>query len=148
MKITSPVVGEVEVSADRVIEFPAGLPGFEACRQFTLLHAEDNDAPRLFMLQCLDDQDVMFTVTTPDFLGLNYEFALTDDEVAALQLGSSDEVSVLLIVRRNEDENGAPAESPVRANLMAPLVLNTTARRGLQKVIGRVDTSVTLKAVP
>lgn len=148
MKITSPVVGEVEVSADRVIEFPAGLPGFEACHQFTLLHSEDNDAPRLFMLQCIDDQDVMFTVTTPDFLGLNYEFALTDDEVAALQLTSSDDVSVLLIVRRNEDEDGVPAESPVRANLMAPLVLNTTTRRALQKVIGRVDTSVTLRAVP
>lgn len=146
MKITSPVIGEVEVSADRVIEFPAGLPGFEACRQFTLLHAEENDAPNLFMLQSLDDQDVLFTVTTPDFLGLNYEFALTDDEVATLQLTSSDEVSVLLIVRRNEEADAAAA--PIRANLMAPLVLNTTARRGLQKVIGRVDTSVTLKAVP
>jgi hypothetical protein len=30
---------------------------------------------------------------------------------------------------------------------MAPLVLNTATRLGLQKVIGRVDTSVTLKAV-
>ena len=37
MKISSPVVGEVEVSPERVITFPAGLPGFEACRQFALL---------------------------------------------------------------------------------------------------------------
>mgnify|MGYP000187311909 CR=1 FL=1 len=41
MKITSPVVGEMEVSADRVIDFPAGLPGFENCRQFTLVPGGD-----------------------------------------------------------------------------------------------------------
>ena len=142
MKITSPVVGEMEVSADRVIAFPTGLPGFETCKQFTLLHTEGCDAPKLFLLQCLDDPEVVFTVTTPDTLGLNYEFALTDDEVAALQLSNPDDVSVLLIVRRND-----AGSAPVHANVMAPLVLNTATRRALQKIIGKVDTSVTLKAV-
>ena len=140
MKISSPVVGEVEVSPERVITFPAGLPGFEACRQFALLHAEGNDAPQLFMLQSLDDADVGFTVTTPDILGLNYEFALSDAEVDDLQLTDPADVSVLLIVRRDGD-------NPVHANVMAPLVINTATRRGLQKIIGKVDTSVTLKAV-
>ncbi|MDY0036162.1 MAG: flagellar assembly protein FliW [Zoogloea oleivorans] len=147
MKITSPIVGEVEVSSDRIIEFPAGLPGFEACRQFTLLHDEGSEAPQAFMLQSLNDPDVMFSVTTPDVLGLNYEFTLSDDEVAALQLTNPDDVSLLLIVRHNDSADSNPAESPVRANLMAPLVVNTTTRRGLQKVIGRVDTRVTLHAV-
>ncbi|WP_374266859.1 flagellar assembly protein FliW [Zoogloea sp.] len=141
MKITSPVVGEMEVSADRVITFQAGLPGFEACRQFTLVHSADSDSPKLFVLQCLDDPQVAFTVTTPDVLGLNYEFGLTDTEVATLDLASADDASVLLIVSRND------ASAPIHANVMAPLVVNTTTRRGLQKIIGKVDTSVTLKAV-
>lgn len=140
MKISSPVVGEIEVSPERVLTFPAGLPGFEACRQFALLHAEGNDAPQLFMLQSLDDADVGFTVTTPDILGLNYEFALSDAEVDDLQLTDPADVSVLLIVRRDGD-------NPVHANVMAPLVINTATRRGLQKIIGKVDTSVTLKAI-
>jgi flagellar assembly factor FliW len=140
MKISSPVVGEIEVSPERVITFPAGLPGFEACRQFALLHAEGNDAPQLFMLQSLDDADVGFTVTTPDILGLNYEFVLSDAEVDDLQLTDPADVSVLLIVRRDGD-------NPVHANVMAPLVINAATRRGLQKIIGTVDTSVTLKAV-
>ena len=140
MKISSPVVGEIEVSPERVITFPAGLPGFEACRQFALLHAEGNDAPQLFMLQSLDDADVGFTVTTPDNLGLNYEFVLSDAEVDDLQLTDPADVSVLLIVRRDGD-------NPVHANVMAPLVINTATRRGLQKIIGKVDTTVTLKAV-
>ena len=140
MKISSPVVGEVEVSPERVITFPAGLPGFEACRQFALLHAEENEAPRLFVLQSLDDTEVAFTVTTPDVFGLNYEFALSDTEVDDLQLTNPADAIVLLIVRRD-------ADSPVHANVMAPLVINTATRRGLQKIIGKVDTSVTLKAI-
>ena len=140
MKISSPVVGEIEVSPERGITFPAGLPGFEACRLFALLHADGNDAPQLFMLQSLDDADVGFTVTTPDILGLNYEFVLSDAEVDDLQLTEPADVSVLLIVRRDGD-------NPVHANVMAPLVINTATRRGLQKIIGKVDTSVTLKAV-
>lgn len=140
MKISSPVVGEIEVSPDRIITFPAGLPGFEACRQFALLHAEGNDAPKLFVLQSLDDAEVGFTVTSPDVLGLNYEFTLTDAEVDDLQLTEAADASVLLIVRSD-------SEKPVHANVMAPLVINTATRRGLQKIIGKVDTTVTLKAV-
>lgn len=142
MKITSPVIGEVEVSPDRIIEFPNGLPGFEASRQFTLLHPEGNTAPNIFVLQGVDAPEVTFTVTTPDVLGLNYEFTLTDDEVAALQLGNPDDVSVLLIVRDNDEGSAAP-----QTNVMAPLVVNTASRRAVQKIIGRVDTSVTLRAV-
>lgn len=142
MKITSPIVGEVDVSADRILNFPGGLPGFEACHQFTLLHSEEVESPTLFVLQCLDDPEVAFNVTTPDVLGLNYEFSLNDDEVAALHLSSSDDASLLLIV-----SPGEPGEQPVRANVMAPLVINTATRHGLQKIIGKVDASVTLKAV-
>lgn len=140
MKISSPVVGEIEVSPERVITFPAGLPGFEACRQFALLHSEGNEAPTLFMLQSLDDTEVAFTVTPPDIFGLNYEFTLSDTEVDDLQLTDPADAMVLLIVRSD-------ADNPVHANVMAPLVINSATRRGLQKIIGKVDTSVTLKAV-
>ncbi|WP_374482203.1 flagellar assembly protein FliW [Zoogloea sp.] len=142
MKITSPVIGEIEVSPDRIIEFPNGLPGFETARQFTLLHPEGNDAPNIFVLQGVDNPEVTFTVTTPDILGLNYEFTLTDDEIAALQLGNPDDVSVLLIVRNNDTDAAAP-----QVNVMGPLVVNIDSRRAIQKIIGRVDTSVTLRAV-
>lgn len=142
MKITSPVIGEVEVSPERIIEFPNGLPGFESSRQFTLLHPEDNEAPNVFVLQGVDTPEVTFTVTTPDVLGLNYEFTLTDDEVAALQLANPDDISVLLIVRNNDTDGAAP-----QANVMAPLVVNTANRRAIQKIIGRVDASVTLRAL-
>jgi flagellar assembly factor FliW len=144
MKIASPVLGELDVSPEHIIDFPAGLPGFESSKRFTLLHAEGG-TPKMFLLQSLDDTELVFSVTTPDVLGLNYEFELGDGEVDALQLGDPADVSVLLIVHRDA---AAPAgESPFRANLMAPLVINAASRRGLQKIIGRVDCDVTLRAV-
>ena len=57
-----------------------------------------------------------------------------------LQLTDPADATLLVIVRRD-------ADNPVHANVMAPLVINTATRRGLQKIIGKVDTSVTLKAI-
>jgi flagellar assembly factor FliW len=40
MQIKSPLFGSAEIAEDKIIEFPSGLPGFEQCRRFTLLHEE------------------------------------------------------------------------------------------------------------
>ena len=50
-----------------------------------------------------------------------------------------------MILRRDDQVKGA-AELPVKANLMAPLVINAAQRIGIQKVIGRVGCDVTLRA--
>ena len=79
MKIESQVFGTVDIPDDKVIEFPAGLPGFEDCKQFALVH-EDGSTSSLFLLQSLDNPAAVFSITGPDRLGVNYEFGLTDDE--------------------------------------------------------------------
>lgn len=85
MKIESPMLGAVEVSDDKLIEFPAGLPGFEHCRRFALVH-EEGGGSTVFQLQSADDPEVSFSVTGPEQFGITYEFALSDEEVATLQL--------------------------------------------------------------
>ena len=144
MKIESPMFGIVEVSEDKVIDFPAGLPGFEHCKRFALVH-EEGKAPTVFLLQSADDPAVAFSVTGPENLGVNYEFGLDDDEVAILQLTSPTEALVAVIVRK-EDTHGSPATAGLRANFMAPLVINIAARRGLQKVINKLGCEITLRA--
>jgi flagellar assembly factor FliW len=145
MKIESHVFGSVEVSEDKVIEFPAGLPGFETSRRFALVHDQDSDAS-LFLLQSADDPDVVFSVTAPENLGVNYEFVLDDVEVAMLRLGKPEDALVAVIVRKDDGDGGSPATAGLRANFMAPLVINFAARRGLQKVIDRLGFDVTLRA--
>lgn len=145
MKIESQVFGTVEIADEKVIEFPAGLPGFEDCKRFALVH-EDGKSSALFLLQSLDNPAAVFSLTSPDTLGVNYEFALTDEEAAQLQLANPADAFVAVIVRKDEGEAGNPATAGMRANFMAPLVINVAARRGLQKVITRLGCDVTLRA--
>lgn len=141
MKIDSPVLGAVEVSDDKVIEFPAGLPGFENSRRFVLLHEEGGDN-NVFLLQSVDDAGVAFSLTGPEQLGITYEFPLTDDEVASLRLSRPEDAVVAVIVRKDDN---APANAGLRANFMAPLLINTRQQRGLQKIIDKFDYDIILR---
>lgn len=142
MKIESPVLGVVDVSDDKVIDFPAGLPGFEHCHRFVLVHEEGRETT-VFQLQSVDDPDVSFSLTGPEQFGITYEFPLSDDEVAALQLDRPEDALVAIIVRKEGED---PATAGLRANFMAPLVINVGARRGLQKVINKLGCDIILRA--
>ena len=143
MKIESPRFGSLEVDADKIIEFPGGLPGFEDCKQFTLLEMGEGKSSGVGILQSVDHPEVAFSVAEPGQFGLHYEFSLTEDEENLLRVSRIEDVAVFLILRRNEN---AASDVPVKANLMAPLVINAAQRIGLQKVIGRVGCDVTLRA--
>ncbi len=142
MHIESPVFGPLEVNAENIIEFPAGLPGFDACHRFAFV--EENEHANVLQMQSVDDPEIVFSVTDPAALGVNYEFVLNDDEVNALALKTPEEATVAVIVRRTDVE-GSPAEAGLKANFMAPLVINMNARRGLQKVMEDVGCDVTLR---
>jgi len=144
MKVESPVVGSLDISADKIIEFPKGLPAFEQCRQFTLVHEEG--AKAILLLQSVDDPAVVFSIAGADSLGVNYEFSLNDDETAMIGLEDPQDAAVAVIVRKLKGEQETPATVGLQANFMAPLVINTKTRRGLQKNIGKLGCDVTLRA--
>lgn len=144
MHIESPVFGALDVSDENIIEFPAGLPGFDHCHRFTFV--AEGDAAKVLQMQSVDDPQVVFSVTDPAALGVNYEFVLSDAEVSALGLKAPEDVTVAVIVRKRDgDADGSPADAGLKANFMAPLVINTAARKGLQKVMENVGCEVTLK---
>lgn len=146
MNIDSPVLGRIEVSDDKIIDFPAGLPGFEHLHRFALLHDEDNEARELFLLLAVDAPEVLFSVTDPANVAVHYELRLTDEESAEIGLDDPAQAAVLVILRREEGE-GAPETAGLRANFMAPLIVNLETRRGLQKIMSRVDCEVTLRSL-
>ena len=126
MKIESPRFGVLEVDASRIIEFPAGVAGFEDCKRFTLFHPE-GDAPKFFILQSVDDPALAFHVTDPVPLGFSYELQLSAQELQTLQISDPEEAVVLVILAKRQGEG-------VQANLKAPLVINPRAQRGLQHI--------------
>jgi len=142
MHIESPVFGPLEVNPEKIIEFPAGLPGFANCHRFAFV--EEGAQGNVLQMQSMDDPQIVFSVTDPAALGVNYEFVLNDAEVDALQLAAAEDATVAVIVRKRDGE-GSPAEAGLKANFMAPLVINMKARRGLQKVLEYVGCDVTLR---
>lgn len=141
MNIDAPRSATLSVDPDRVIEFPDGLPGFEACRRYTLYHpdaAAGEETPRYFILQSLDDAGVAFSIADPALFGFNYEISLSDEEATALDLADPADAAVVVMLVKES--------SGLRANLKAPLVLNLRARRGIQHVFSHLNYQVTLKS--
>lgn len=139
MNIDTPSSAAIDVAPERIIEFPAGLAGFEALRRYTLFHPETlaGGMPSYFILQSIDDAAVAFNITDPAALGFSYEITLSDTESAALELTDPAEAAVVVILVKEAGQ--------VRANLQAPLVLNLRARRGIQHVFSRLNYQVTPK---
>lgn len=140
IRIESPRFGTLEVSPERVIEFPAGLPGFEDAKRFSLFHPEGDD-PKYFVLQSLDIPDLAFHVADPSRLGFTYEITLSDDESAAIGMKDPADAVVTVILAKTSGVAG-----PLQANLNAPLVINLATRKGIQHVFSRLDYQITLRS--
>lgn len=128
MKLTLPRFGseEVEVDPASLIEFPSGLPGFDACRRFKLFHADDNLS--VFWLQSVDDLLVAFPLSDPGLFKLAYNLTLSDDEEDILRITDGDELQIAVTLSQQ-----AEGQSAVRPNLRSPIIINVTKRTALQK---------------
>lgn len=140
MKVETYLFGAVEVSPEKIINFPNGLVGFEQSKRYMLAHEENQQQPASYTLQSLDDPTLAFQIVDPTTLGFNYELALSDAENALLQSPAPEDVAVMQVLFRQE-EGGKASITP---NLRAPLVINTRARVGLQKVMENLRPNIIL----
>jgi flagellar assembly factor FliW len=109
---TSPA-GTALGSEPMVVEFPAGIPGFEGCRRFVVL-----TSPELAPLSCLkslDPPEATFLAVDPRLVDPGYELTLREFE--RVRLGAGDDPLVWLAL---VTVTGADAT----ANLRAPVVIN------------------------
>ncbi|MBM5575279.1 flagellar assembly protein FliW [Deefgea sp. CFH1-16] len=123
--------GQIEVDPDTIIQFPLGIPGFEDCKNYKLLHEENLD-PKVLWLQSLDDATVLFTLVETERLGLNYALTLSDEECQQIDLITANDAKLFLILSRPEGQ-------AISANTNAPLVINLQSRKGLQKLDVKAD---------
>lgn len=140
MQFETYLFGNIEVSPEKVITFPQGLVGFEQQTRYTLVHEQAADAPVTYTLQSLDEPTLAFQIVDPTSLGFNYELALTDAENEVLGCPASEDVAVMQVLFRKE-EGGNVTIAP---SLRAPLVINTRARLGVQKVMETLRSNITL----
>lgn len=140
MKVETYLFGAVEVDPEKVISFPDGLSGFESSKRFMLVHEASEGVPASYTLQSLDNPTLAFQIADPSALGFQYELALSDAETALLQTPAPDDIAVMLLLYKQDGETKAG----LGANFRAPLIINTRARVGIQKVIGRPRSNITI----
>lgn len=113
---------------NKVITFPAGLPGLPAELTRFELVAMAEDSP-FFFLQSLQDENVGFILINPFSFFSDYEFDLPDEEAEALAIASPGQVAVFCIVNASRGIKNATV------NLLAPLVVDVATGTARQVVL-------------
>ncbi|MCX6396460.1 MAG: flagellar assembly protein FliW [Propionibacteriales bacterium] len=117
-----------------VIDLVHPMPGFPDQSRFALVQLSDDGM--LCQLRSLDDPELRFLVMPPAPFFPDYAPEVSDDVVDDLQIGSAEDVIVLLVLNA-----GASLDSTT-ANLMAPVLINTVTRRASQVILDDPSLSI------
>ena len=127
MQITSSRFGKIEVREEEIITFPEGLVGFCNLKRYLIIEREI-DRPFQW-LQVIDNPELAFLITDPLLFCPHYKVELNPQENAVLKLAKVNEGKIFVLVVIPEDP------SRMRANLLAPLVINVSKRLGKQVIL-------------
>jgi flagellar assembly factor FliW len=128
MRLNTKHFGLIEIDENNIIDFPEGVPGFENVKKFVLLSNVEEDSPFQW-LQAVDNTDLAFVVIDPRLLRADYIVDVDDAEVEILDIKDTEKVLIYSIVVVPEDL------SKMRANLKAPVLINTENNTGKQIVM-------------
>ncbi|HUW41480.1 MAG TPA: flagellar assembly protein FliW [Rectinemataceae bacterium] len=126
MRMQTKAYGEVDVDERQRVSFPAGLLGFEKFKDYVLL-----DAPQkpFFYLQSMNVPDLAFILIDPFLFRPDYSIDVSDEALGEIGVGTPNDCLVFAIVT-------VPADGQhVTANLLGPVIINKTNRRGMQAVL-------------
>ena len=115
--------GRLEVSKDKIINFPNGLMGFSEYKRYILMDYKDTS---LKWLQAVDAAHVAFIVVQPFDFFPDYSVKIEDSIRDLLEIKDEDDISILSIMRVEGEK--------VTVNLQGPLVVNSLNKKGVQIV--------------
>jgi flagellar assembly factor FliW len=141
MEIKSKTFSKQNIEAKSIISFPDGIPGFEEQTQFQLFQQEGSKV--VYSLESISNEDIAFSVAQPVNFNINYYFVLTDTEETTLDIESTDDLLILLILHKNDDVD-TPGLPTIKGSIKSPLLINTKKRIGIQKSLATVEQSITL----
>jgi flagellar assembly factor FliW len=129
MLMNSPVLDR---DADRkvVVEMVFPMPGFPDARRFEFAWLEPEVEP-FFLLRSLDMPGLEFVVVPPGLVLNDYKVELDEDTTERLELANAGDALVLVLVTLAQ-----PPGSPT-ANLLGPVVINTSTMQAMQVVLHR-----------
>jgi flagellar assembly factor FliW len=137
MNIKTKYLGEIEVSEEQIIHFPNGLLGFENSKEFVLLDIVES--PYFKFLQDVHNSYISFTIINPWDFFKDYDVELDDGELLKIDIDPNKEnhmeiYSVVTLGSKFKEST---------TNLLAPIVINLSAKKGKQFILN--DSTYTTK---
>lgn len=132
MKIITNHFGELQIPDENIILFENGIPGFTEYTQYVIINDEEENSPFCW-LQSIEEPELAFALVNPFLVHDNYNPNLPKSEVEKLGEGTEEDYSILSIVIIPEDME------KMRANLMAPIVINLKTKKAMQIIIDGDD---------
>lgn len=131
-QLTSTRFGSLDIEEEAIISFDRGLLGLEDSTTSMVLIQFENSP--YFWLHSTIDPDLALIVTDPWEFWPDYDLVVPDDVQRDLALAHPEEAEIMVIVsiRSAPEPDGTPT---VSANLLGPLVVNSTTRQGRQLVL-------------
>lgn len=129
MIIETSQFGEIELSDDRKLIFPKGIPGFENMKEYVLLPADEGEESPFFFLQSIEEVELSFFLVDPFSFFKEYDIKLEEQMVERLELEEPTDAIVLTTVSILGEMKDATT------NLKAPLVINNAKKIGMQIVL-------------
>jgi flagellar assembly factor FliW len=127
MIIQSKRFGSIDVDAQDILNFPRGIIGFPDEREFVLVRTKNANA--VAWLQSVPSPHMALPVVSAHALTPRYPDVDIESYAEAAGLGPSlDELAVLVVLN-------APPGIPATVNLVAPIIVNATTRKGAQLLL-------------
>ncbi|MBE5926128.1 MAG: flagellar assembly protein FliW [Lachnospiraceae bacterium] len=128
MNIYTKLFGEVTVDVNKVINFDAGLIGFENCKQYMLIHDSEKEEGKIVWLQSIDEPELALPVIDPLVIVPDYNPTVEDELLK--HLGEGEEMPLVLTVITVPQDI-----TKMTVNLKAPIVINPTLLKGCQMIV-------------
>ena len=116
--------GDQEVTRDKLIQFPDGIPGFETCKDFALFVDPENE-PFQWLLSTENEQ-LGFVVINPMLVWPEYDPKVSREDLKSLEVEDKERILLYSIVTLADDPMA------VTANLSGPILLNTANKKARQ----------------
>lgn len=129
MNINTRQFGEVTIDEEKILTIPKGIPGFPGLTRYILL---EHEAIQPFIsLQCIDEESLAFYIMDPFLFKADYQIDI-ESHIREMKWDDSDRDSIFVYVILNVTDKDP---QKITANLLGPLLINTSKNQAVQIVI-------------
>ncbi len=133
MLVKTKYFGEIELSDEKIIEFPQGIMGFEQYKRYTILYDVEDSDFSISWLQSVEEESLALPVVNPLMVKPDYNPTVEDEVLKPL--GDINEENLVLLLSLTGDKD----VKKTTVNLKAPFVINADTRTGCQIITENPD---------